>query len=155
MKNKKHNLAKELQLKEKQIATAEKEAAALRKKIEAEKKASQPKSIMDIVNSFVDACKYKKVKPSSIFNSCDTPDEAAYKKLKFTIAVLNEGWTPKKGEYRYYPYFNVSSGFVFNNAFYGVACAYTASASRLCSKTRELAAHQGKILLQEWKAFIM
>jgi hypothetical protein len=58
---------------------------------------------------------------------------------KMRIAkVYNEGWLPKRGDRRYYPYYNVSSGFVFVGTDYGGVDAVSASASRLCLKSEEL-----------------
>jgi hypothetical protein len=49
-----------------------------------------------------------------------------------TTKVYREGKLPKRGDKRYYTYYNVSSGFVFDFATCGDAIADTASASRLC-----------------------
>ncbi len=139
---------------EKQLKDTENSALKLRNQIQAIKDANKPKSIIELIGSFEDACKFKKVKPSSVYNTkLDTIDEIAYKKIKFTNGVLNEGWKPKRGEYRHYPYFDVSSGFVFNNTLYADTCADTSSASRLCLKNDTLARHSGKILLKEYKDF--
>lgn len=52
--------------------------------------------------------------------------------------VYNEGWLPKRGERRYYVWYDVSSGFDFDDASYVVALASSSSASRLCLKSEEL-----------------
>ncbi len=52
--------------------------------------------------------------------------------------VYNEGWLPKRGDQRWYNWYNVSSGFVFFTAGYVAAGAFTSSASRLCLKSRAL-----------------
>lgn len=143
---------------EKQLKASENKANKLRIDIQKIKDANKPKSIMDLVKNFNDACKLKKVKPESVYNSkVDAPDEIAYKKLKFAINVLNEGhkFTMKPDENRYYPYYNISSGFVFDGTVFGHSGAATGSASRLCLKTRELAEYSAKILHNEYKQFIM
>ncbi len=145
---------KKLEILEKELVSTENAAKKLRTDIQKLKDANKPKDITDLVNSFEDACKLKKKKPNSIFNAkVDTIDEIAYKKIKFTNAVLNEGWKPKRGEPRYYPYFNVSSGFVFYSTDYVATSANTCSASRLCLKNDKLAQHSGKILIKEYKDF--
>lgn len=140
-------------------ALKEKELKVLIDKINALKEKSKPKNIMDLVNSFEDACKYKKVKPSSVYNKTDTKDEIAYKKIKFTTSVLNEGhvFTMKTNENRWYAWFFLSSGsgFVFSNSYYGDTIASASSASRLCFKSEALARHAGKILINEYRDFIM
>lgn len=77
--------------------------------------------------------------------------------LSLIAEVLNEGHVFKmtSDEYRYYPYFYLSSsGFVFNYSDYDGAFARTTSASRLCFKTRELSDFAGKVFLKEFKSFI-
>ena len=70
-------------------------------------------------------------------------DEAENKVLKAVIRkmritkVYREGWFPKRGERRYYPYFDVSSGFVFNCTTYVVTFADSTSASHLCLPSDE------------------
>jgi len=153
-----------LSLLEKQLADTEKKSIQLRTKIEAEKQKNKPKNIMDLVKSYEDACKYKKVKPIYVYNdkkTTDTIDEIAYKRLKFTIGVLNEGhkFKMKPNEDRYYCWFDISSGsgFVFDNADCGSTSANASSAARLCLKNIELAKHTGTCpsILEDYKNFIM
>jgi hypothetical protein len=157
-------MSKTTQNLEKQLAAKEKEANLLRKKIEAEKLKNKPKKIMDLVKSYEDACKYKKVKPVHVYKnnkSTDTIDEIAYKRMKFTFEVLNEGHKFKMtpNEDRYYVWFNLSpgSGFAFVNTHCGNTDACAASAARLCLKTRELAYHTGNCpsIFEDYKNFIM
>jgi len=142
---------------ENKAAELKKKSEELSKQINEKANANKPKSIMELINCFEDACKYKNVKPSSLFNNkTDTVDEIAYKKIKFTIKVLNEGHVFKRCEPRHFPYFydDVSSGFGFDDAHCDSANAATISASRLCLKSEKLAIHAGKILLCEWEQFI-
>jgi hypothetical protein len=53
--------------------------------------------------------------------------------------VLNEGWLPKRGDRRWYSWYDVSSGFVFGNTSCADTTANTTSASRLCLKNEPLA----------------
>jgi len=144
---------------QKELKFAVENVDKIRKKIEALELKNKPKSIMDMVKSFKDACELKKVKSNSIFNKKDTVDEKAYKKLKFITKVLNEDYVfnMNPDEYRYFAWFYISagSGFVFVNAGYNNSFAGAASASRLCFKTEELAKHAATYFLQEYKDFIM
>ena len=77
-------------------------------------------------------------------------DEIAYRKLKTIAEALNEGWRPdwaNSNEYKYWPWFvylGASAGFSFANT-YGTASNSAAHiGSRLCYKTRELAAYAGR-----------
>jgi hypothetical protein len=68
--------------------------------------------------------------------------------------VYNRGWLPKKGEKRHYPYYDVSSGFVFDDTGYLDTYAFTTSASRLCFKTEEDARDAGKKFIDVYKNII-
>ena len=144
---------------EKELKEAQKRAEDIQAKLKELELKNKPKDITDIVKSFEDACKYKKVKPSDIFNDNDSVDEKAYKKLKFITNVLNEDYVFKMtpDEYRYYPWFylNAGSGFVFDNSISGNTNAYASYAARLCFKNSKLAEHAGKFFLQEYRDFIL
>jgi hypothetical protein len=113
--------------------------------------------MMKLVNSFEDACKLKNISPDSFYMEGDTPDETAYKQLKFALKVLNQDYvfTMSPEEERHYPYFDISSGFVFYTTLHDGTAANAASASRLCLKNKKMASHAGEILLPLWKQFIM
>ncbi|MEK7070327.1 MAG: hypothetical protein AAB966_00815 [Patescibacteria group bacterium] len=51
-----------------------------------------------------------------------------------TVKVYNEGYKFKRGDKRHYPYYNVSSGFVFSCTTYVSTHAGTTSAPRLAFK---------------------
>lgn len=57
--------------------------------------------------------------------------KALIKKMR-TVKIYNNGILPKRGDRRWYPYYNVSSGFVFLSAGCDGSIAHTSSASRLC-----------------------
>lgn len=72
------------------------------------------------------------------------------------VYVLNEGWLPDYSDLtqrKYYPYFYLSSGFVFGSADCADSSAYTASASRLCFKNSDLAIYAGKTFTPEYKKY--
>lgn len=64
---------------------------------------------------------------------------ALAKKIRI-VKVYNQGWLPKVGENRYYPWLRVvaGSGLSFSRTDFGSSGAHTGSASRLCFKTSEL-----------------
>ncbi len=79
----------------------------------------------------------------------DCKSVIAYIKLIIVARALNEGWEPdwsNDDEYKYYPWFDMSSG--SGSGFSSDGCDYTYSrssvGSRLCFKTRELAEYAGK-----------
>lgn len=116
-------------------------------------KTVSPKDITKRVKTYADACAVLGVEPMNeeVFTKLGfTKDEIAYRKLKTIAEALNEGWLPdwaNSNEYKYWPWF------VYDTATAGFSCASTncaaayASASvgsRLCYKTRELAAYAGR-----------
>ena len=158
---KKESLEDQLASKIKVAVSTEKQIQLLRDKIEAKEKASKPKSILDRVNTLSDVLKIAKPTKEelAVIKYTGKSKRMLFAKhmmvLSLISEVLNEGWLPKLGEYRWYPYFDVSSGFVFHNTFCGSTDADSGSASRLCLKSDELAAHAWKIFLPEWEKLIM
>lgn len=77
----------------------------------------------------------------------DTNDVVAYKKLKLIARVINQGWIPdwdNSNQYKWYPYFKLSSGFSFSDSSYYCAHANSAVGSRLCFESDEKATYAGK-----------
>jgi len=73
-------------------------------------------------------------------------DEIAYRQIKLIVQALNEGWQPDwtdSDRYKYYPWFDLSSGrgLSYNACAYGYA--RSGVGSRLCFKSRELAEYAG------------
>ncbi len=100
------------------------------------------------IKTFEDACKKLKVYPDDIFNKKDSPDEVAYKKLKVIVKAINNGWIPNwkdSDQKKWFPWFNLSSGFGFSGSYYCCDYAGTFIGSRLCfesSEKSEYAANQ-------------
>lgn len=113
-----------------------------------------PKDITKRVKTYADACAVLGIEPIETDEMLTklgfTKDEISYRKLKIIAEALNEGWQPDwndSSDYKYWPWF------VYNPSLAGFGCAYTDSApsdassavgSRLCFKTRELAAYAGR-----------
>jgi len=117
-----------------------------------------PKNIMDRVKAADDAFKIKGISISSIINDNDTPDEIAYKIIKVIVEVLNEGWVPdwkNDSQYKYYPWFDMSSGSGLSFVGYGGRNSGSSVGSRLCFKSRELAEYAGKQFIKEYTDFFI
>lgn len=116
-------------------------------------KSVTPKDITKRVKTYADACAVLGIEPinEEIFTKLGfTKDEIAYRKLKTVIEALNEGWRPdwsNRNEYKYWNWFVYSTSSAgFGYAYTTNAPAYTSTCvgSRLCFKTRELAAYAGR-----------
>lgn len=151
----------------------------------------QPKDIKERVKTFDDALailgndNQAVIDYYAISDKTCTEDILAFAKLRVIAEALNEGWIPtfRKGEYRYYPWFNTYSQKEFDNldeeykdrcrvvgrggyyayANFGLVCAYAHNASsdsytyygsRLAFKTRELAEYCGEQFIDIWADFL-
>lgn len=125
---------------------------------------TNPKDITKRVKNYADACAVLGVEPivDEVLQKLGfTKDEIAYRKLKTIAEALNEGWRPdwtNSNEYKYWPWF------VYNQHSAGFGCVHTnlaatnASAtigSRLCFKTRELAAYAGNTFEGLYNDFLL
>lgn len=89
----------------------------------------------DEIRTFEDACEQIGVNPLSVFSDIDTYDEIAYKKLKIIAKAINQGWTPdwsNTNQKKWWPWFDLSSGFGFSYSDYHYSNAYAHVGSRLC-----------------------
>lgn len=74
------------------------------------------------------------------------------------VYVLNEGWIPDYtdiNQRRWYPYFSLSSGFVFYGSYYGFTHTYAFSGFRLCLKEEALSNYAGRTFTKEFKKFMI
>jgi hypothetical protein len=111
----------------------------------------------ELIKTFEDACKSLNIEPKSVFWATEYADEIAYKKLKVVIRAINAGWTPdwnNDNQRKYYPWFNLSSGFGFVDSAYN--CAHTAAGvgSRLCFESEEKAIYAGNQFLSIYKDYL-
>lgn len=121
----------------------------------------------------------------ALCNATCTKDILAFAKLRVIAEALNEGWIPtfRKGEYRYYPWFNTysrkefdnldeeykdrcrvvcrggsnagaNSGLIYANAGLASSGSYTNYGSRLAFKTRELAEYCGNQFIDIWADYL-
>jgi hypothetical protein len=116
----------------------------------------QPESHEEIKN-FEDACVKLDIDPLSVSNESDTPDEAAYKKLKIIIKAINAGWEPdwnNSDQRKYWPYFILSSGFGFSASDYGFGLTDTTVGSRLCFQSEEKCTYAANQFLGLYEEFL-
>ena len=151
----------------------------------------QPKDITERVKTFEDAVailghfNQAVVDYHALCNTTCTKDILAFAKLRVIAEALNDGWIPtfRKGEYRYYPWFNTYSkkefdnldeydrerccavcrgglsahaygGLVYASAGNASSFSYTGSGSRLAFKTKELAAYCGEQFIDIWADYL-
>jgi hypothetical protein len=113
----------------------------------------------DEIRTFEDACEELGLTQEDLLNirNTDTPDEIAYKKLKIIIKAINQGWIPDwndTSERKWWPYFNLSSGFSFSSTFYYYGYASTYVGSRLCFESEEKTTYTAKQFIDLYKAFL-
>jgi hypothetical protein len=111
------------------------------------------------IKTFDDACDELGFTQENLLNigNHDQPDEVAYKKLKIVVKAINQGWIPDwndTDQRKWYPYFNLSSGFGFSRTFYDYAITSTDVGSRLCFETDEKAEYAGQQFLNLYKEFL-
>lgn len=139
--------------------TANKEAERLAEKLGVNTtvlqavKTVSPKDITKRVKTYADACAVLGIEPVNeavLAKLGFTKDEIAYRKLKTVAEAINEGWRPNwadSNEYKYWPWFvynSAAAGFSYSYANHAASLTYTYVGSRLCYKTRELAAYAGR-----------
>ena len=109
------------------------------------------------IKTFEDACVEMEIDPQSFNFSTDTPDEAAYKKLKVIVQAINQGWTPDwkdSKQRKWWPYFNLSSGFGFSLSGYDYVNVNAHVGSRLCFETEQKSDYAAKQFSDIYKQFL-
>ena len=118
-----------------------------------------PKEYTDI-KTFDDACRAcgtteeefnKRMKDLGL--SCDT---LHYEKAKMVVAAVNQDWTPdwnNTNQRKYWPYFNLSSGFGFSGASFVFGRSASTVGSRLCYETEGKCKYAATQFLNIYKDF--
>ncbi len=78
-------------------------------------------------------------------------------KIRLITLVFNEGWEPdwtNSSEYKYFPWFDLSSGSGFSDSDCDDWATHSTVGSRLCFKTKELALEVPKIFEKEYIDYI-
>ena len=111
----------------------------------------------ETIKTFEDACRKLSLDPESVTTSADTSDEAAYKKLKVVIKAVNGSWIPdwnNDGQRKWYPWFNLYSGFGFSASTYDWASTATGVGSRLCFETEEQCTYTANQFIDLYREFL-
>jgi hypothetical protein len=121
-----------------------------------------PKDITDRVKTFHDACSVLVVNPDDVIPdsvpAADSKSIVAYCQLIIIARALNEGWVPdwkNASEYKYYPWFDMSSGSGLSCFDYDDRYSFSPVGSRLCFKSRQLAEYAGKQFIDLYKDFFI
>lgn len=121
--------------------------------------------ITDRIKTFEDACSELGINPAHFLNieeaegiMYDLKSIRAHAKLIIIARALNEGWKPNwtnSSEYKYYPWFDLSSGSGLSCDGYGGVYSISDVGSRLCFKSKELAQYAGKQFLDIYTEFFI
>ena len=109
------------------------------------------------IKTFEDACKALDIDPDAVCCDVDTSDEVAYKMLKVIVLAINNGWKPdwsNTNQRKWYPWFNLSSGFGFDASDYVYDYSITYVGSRLCFESEEKSDYAGKQFLEIYRQFM-
>ena len=105
------------------------------------------------IKTFEDACKALNIDPSkALLDVSGMPVHhqkatIAHAKLVIIAEALNEGWKPdwkNSSEWKYYPWFRMSSGSGLAYYVCGTHSSYSPVGSRLCFKSSDLAEYAGE-----------
>lgn len=86
----------------------------------------------------------------------ESTDEWAYRMLKMVVKAINQGWVPdwsNKNQYKWWPYFNLSSGSGFSHSDSTYDCTYTSVGSRLCFESEAKSSYAAKQFNELYKQF--
>lgn len=121
----------------------------------------KPRDVKERIKTIEDLLKAHGLDQEEFDGQCNglEDDEIGYRFIKLLAKSLNEGWLPdwdNSNEYKYFPWFymqNGSPGFRVDG--FGTWSANSATGSRLCFKTRELAEYAGKQFVDVYKKFMI
>jgi hypothetical protein len=108
------------------------------------------------IKTYGDACEAIGVNTDPILVG-ELPDEKAYKQLKVIVRAVNQGWIPdwnNTNQKKWWPWFNLSSGFGFSYSGYYYDDASTHVGSRLCFETEEKSDYVANQFLHLYKEFL-
>jgi len=109
------------------------------------------------IKTIEDACEELGIDPANVIQENDTPDEAAYKQLKIIAVAINQGWVPdwdNSSQYKWSPWFKLSSGFGFSYSSYGGSHSCTCAGSRLCFESEAKSSYAGKQFADLYEQFL-
>jgi len=109
------------------------------------------------IKTFSDACEELGLDPDDVVGHLVLNDEITYRKLKVIAKAINQGWLPdwnNTNQYKWFPYFKLSSGFGFGYSIYYSTHTTTYVGSRLCFESEEKASYAGKQFTDLYKDFL-
>jgi hypothetical protein len=136
----------------KRLSIIEEEAKSIRMLLD---QPDKPQNVMEVIKTFDQACNSKHVTKEDLWFMPlkDQMPKSSYamEQIRIISKALNEGVILTLNDTRWYPWFRVSSGFVFDDTSCDASSAYTASASALCFKSSKLAEYAGKQFIEIYK----
>ena len=115
----------------------------------------------DEIKTFADACEEcgttEEKFNERFYNLELDADTINYEKLKIVIGAINQGWVPdwdNTSQYKWCPYFKLSSGFGFSGSDYDYASANTTVGSRLCFESEEKSNYAAKQFIDIYEQFL-
>lgn len=129
-----------------------------------DKKQAAPENITDRIKTFEDACRERNKAPEEIrisgigLTDEDLKGPTSFYKLQVINKALNGDWIPDfsdKNQPKYYPWFEYKAGSGFGLISVVISYASTFVGSRLCFKTRELAAYAATQFVKEYNDFLL
>jgi hypothetical protein len=115
-------------------------------------------SITDRIKTLQDACNELGISSGEITIQGDIEKDfksvVSYQKLIIIARALNEDWTPdwkNSSQYKYYPWFDMSSGSGLSFCAVDYRFSDTAVGSRLCFKNRQLVEYAVKQFIELYK----
>ena len=113
------------------------------------------------IKTFADACEEcgtTEEEFNELFGHIGLSDDTiAYEKMKIIVKAINQGWTPdwsNSDQYKYWPYFNLSSGFGFSGSDYDCDGTDAGVGSRLCFETREKSNYAAQQFIDIYEQFL-
>lgn len=118
---------------------------------------TKPVDFRDI-KTYEDACEARPVDKEDKIYSTDSSDIIAYKKLKHLRKAICPDfivdWT-NGNQQKWYPWFNLSSGFGFGDSNYNCSHTDAGVGSRLCLPTEEISNYFGKQFIDLYEELII
>lgn len=87
----------------------------------------------------------------------ESTDEWAYRMLKMVVKAINGDWTPdwnNSNQYKYWPYFKLSSGFGFSGSASDYVGTGTGVGSHLCFETEEKCKYAATQFIDIYEQFL-
>ena len=113
------------------------------------------------IKTFDDACKVCETTENDFYLKFSDKlldhDTFAYEQLKVVVKAINQGWTPdwdNTDQRKWWPYFNLSSGFGFSRSYFAYGFANTDVGSRLCFETSEKSIYAANQFIDLYKEFL-